>query len=399
MAGAGEGGEVLRRGCVEASTSLAVFHGRSGERTASEEQVEIFLDERESRSPNRARVQMGRLCTAYVAESKFIPIQTRSTSASSVPTNVSHRPCIQPTAIAPHCDRACTLGLATIALQCRRPRVRHPEAHMPICSPPPHHTLFWPSQSPPVYNPRAGARPIDSDGPALPLPRFRFLHISPPPLSPPTDPPRLPPRSAPLLLQPPSSPLLRLFHVPPSPSRPKGLHPCRVPIDRILPRRRHILCTRCKSQLSAAPRARHRPFRQQNHHCPSLCPSVRQERRLKASKNMESRSRETTLLPPGIVRIIILSALPTAIKRPFSDLPWVLPTGARYTCPPSRPTSTAFIINYWASASIQSLSNASNPTVASTQRLQRYPVRPSPLFHDQSYPRAWSLVCNTTQPI
>ena len=181
-----------------------------------------------------------------------------------------------------------------------------------------YHSLFWPSPSSRVYNPRAVSCPInDSDGPALPLPRFRFPQ---PPLSPPTDPPFppcLPPRSAPLLLQPPSAPLLLLFHVSPAPARPEKPHPRRIPINCIIPRRRHILCTRCKSQLSAAPRTRHRPFRQQNHHCPSLCPSVRQERRLKASKNMESCSRETTLLPPRTVRITILSVLPTVIKRPF----------------------------------------------------------------------------------
>lgn len=149
------------------------------------------------------------------------------------------------------------------------------------------HFLSFPFLAiPRVYNPRAVlVRPIhDSDGPALLLPRFRSLPVSPPLRS-----------------------ILRLSR---ASKRPDSF----VPIAPLFPRRRHILCIR---HLSTAPHSRHYPFRYQNHHRSSLRPSVCQERWLKTPENLESCPRETTLLSPRIVCISTISFLRVVTSRLF----------------------------------------------------------------------------------
>lgn len=87
---------------------------------------------------------------------------------------------------------------------------------------------------------------------------------------------------------------------------------------------------------------------------------------------------EKQLFSPQELSDLHLHSCP--ITHSPSVLPWVHHTGAPYTSPPSKPTSTAFTINCSASAYIPFRSNASNPIVASTQRPQRYLVSASPLL-------------------
>ena len=135
MEGAGEGDEVLRRGCIERRVRLCIFSTDDLdplECTASEEKVQIFLDERESQHP----IEPGGPDAAYVAESNFIPIQTRSTSTSRVQPTSGYK-----TLHTVHRDRTHIVRvLAAHAAHClyqspillqhgnRLPRVRHPEA-------------------------------------------------------------------------------------------------------------------------------------------------------------------------------------------------------------------------------------------------------------------------------
>lgn len=87
---------------------------------------------------------------------------------------------------------------------------------------------------------------------------------------------------------------------------------------------------------------------------------------------------EKQLFSPQELSVPYLSPVPK-LNPPVPDPPWVHPTGAQYTLPPSKPTSTVSIISCSALACIRSPLNASNPTVASTQRQQRYLVSHSPL--------------------
>lgn len=149
--------------------------------------------------------------------------------------------------------------------------------------------------------------------------------------------------------------------------------PLLLPRPRLLPRRRHLLCTPRPPPLPPRRRPRH-----PHHHRTPLRPSLRQKGRLKASQNMEPRPRETALLPPRTVRLPHPPPLPV-INPPSTDPQWGPLTDAPYTSPPSRPTSTGFIINCWPWACIPSRLSALNPIVDSTQRPQRYPLSLSAL--------------------